>query len=93
MSWDTTIVTVLFGSGGLIAVLKFIRDSSKRNEEFKGLLKSVKRLELLHLLDHKTKDAETICSVYDEYKELGGNSYLDEHFKEWRKAHLTKRDK
>jgi hypothetical protein len=44
---------------------------------------SVKRLEILHAIDHHPEERYKIMHLYDEYKLMGGNSYVDDYFKQW----------
>jgi hypothetical protein len=41
----------------------------------------MKRLELLNLIQHDQKNRMAIQKSYDEYKGLGGNSYMDDIYK------------
>ncbi|MDR1361376.1 MAG: hypothetical protein LBJ18_03700 [Rickettsiales bacterium] len=45
----------------------------------------LKRLEFLNCYQHKG-NYQTLCKLYDEYKKLGGNSYIDDLFLNYKKG-------
>ena len=59
---------------------KYISNSSKEN-----ILRSLKRLELLNMMQHSPAETKTITDLYAEYKEMGGNSYIDKQYQKWLK--------
>ena len=44
---------------------------------------AVKRLEYLNMRQHNEEDEISINAIYDEYKRLGGNSYIDMDYERW----------
>lgn len=44
---------------------------------------AVKRLEYLNMRQHNEDDEVSINAIYDEYKRLGGNSYIDMDYERW----------
>ena len=53
-------------------------------ESIKKLSQGQKRQELLFLINAYPRNVESIEKVYDEYKSLGGNSYVDSIVRSWR---------
>lgn len=49
------------------------------------------RIQLLYLWAHDPKNKDAIMSLYDEYRRLGGNSFIVEMFEEWKKKYLHKK--
>ena len=47
---------------------------------------TIKRLEYLNVRQHNEDDEILINSIYDEYKRLGGNSYIDMDYERWAKG-------
>ncbi|GHT34523.1 hypothetical protein FACS189434_10830 [Bacteroidia bacterium] len=43
----------------------------------------IKRLELLNLIQHNPTRRATIKKLFSEYKELGGNGYVEDVYNEW----------
>lgn len=43
----------------------------------------LKRLEYLNVRQHNSEDEMLINAIYDEYKKLGGNSYIDLDYERW----------
>lgn len=59
-------------------------------EKLKGLDNirlTVKRLEYLSMRNNNPDDEASISAIYDEYKRLGGNSYIDMNYEKWAKEH------
>lgn len=49
---------------------------------------SIKRLELLNAFRHDSENARLINRLYEEYKEIGGNSYIDDMYEDWKTGKL-----
>lgn len=45
-------------------------------DDFDSVQLIVKRLEYMNLIQHSPENERTINQVYDEYKSMGGNSYI-----------------
>jgi len=45
---------------------------------------ATKRLEYLNIRQHNSEDKMLINMIYDEYKHLGGNSYIDMDHEKWK---------
>lgn len=43
------------------------------------------RIKYLHFYHHQPWEANIISSIFDEYKKLGGNSWIDDLHEEWKK--------
>lgn len=43
------------------------------------------RLKFLHFVEHKPTEVVIICSIFDEYKSLGGDSWVDDIYLAWKK--------
>jgi hypothetical protein len=77
----------------VITAVKTILTFTKSGKEkfLKPVIEKVERLEfetkkqdLLILIDTQPTKVDIIESVYDNYKKLGGNSYMDSLIAEWR---------
>ncbi len=77
--FETIIIAV--ATSCIPLVLKFGMNRMERNQ--KKLHLDVKRLELLHLIDHNPNNGISIHKEYDAYKEMGGNSYIDVVYLDW----------
>jgi hypothetical protein len=62
-------------------------------ENHKNIKLQIKRLELLNLIHHSPDKKKQIERVYVEYKDLGGNSYIDDVYDEWEKQGKGKKAK
>jgi len=56
---------------------------SKASKE--DIFHSLKRLELLNMMQHSPEEKDTITRLYGEYKAIGGNSYIDIQYQKWLK--------
>ncbi len=86
MDWSIIVVagvTALFGGGGLLAIVKFLKDNSKYKELISELAKDVKRLEIQNLINHTPKNKKAIYEAYDKYRDMGGNSYICDCVEDW----------
>ena len=52
-------------------------------DKLDALILTTKRLEYLNMRHHNPDDEASISAIYDEYKRLGGNSYIDMNYHEW----------
>lgn len=74
-------------------VLNWLNTRKERKDErFADLAKQIKevsmgnlRLQILNLIQHDPQNKSAILSLYDEYKERGGNSYIRDMVKRWQK--------
>ena len=73
--------------------VKNIDAFGKINDQFSNINKSLLRLEITSLLDHRTSDHATIYKLYEDYKESGGNSYIDKLMKDWETGNYPSVDK
>ena len=65
-----------------------LENNLKSNKaEFTELLLECKRMEILLLINTQPDKIDVIGKVYDEYKNLGGNSYVDMLVESWRKSY------
>lgn len=55
------------------------------DEQQKDIQLRLLRLEILNLLHNDPKNLDTILETFDEYKELGGNHYIDAVIAKWKK--------
>jgi hypothetical protein len=62
------------------------KEKDQLSEQIERNHKDLLRLQITQALDHRPKDKETIYSLYQEYKEANGNSYIDKLFKNWENA-------
>ena len=52
-------------------------------------LKSI-RLELLFMIEHHPDDTHTILTLWDEYRQKGGNSYVTRYVHKWQQNRAKK---
>ena len=81
---DEILKTVLECGGGWVAALVVASQWVASHISARRLTVSVIRLELLNLIQHYPGRAELILKKYDEYKQRGGNSYIDDVVESWR---------
>lgn len=55
------------------------------DEQQKDIQMRLLRLEILNLLHNDPTNLDTILETFDEYKELGGNHYIDAIIAKWKK--------
>lgn len=62
-----------------LEILKFLIGGFGRGRRIEAILKDTRtrvlRLEILDAM--KRKDTRLVCALFDDYKRLGGNHYLD----------------
>lgn len=71
------------------------------NNRKKGLWKILKKLQLQQLrleimfnLKHRHFEKDTILGLYDQYRALGGNSYIHDEIERWKnELHLADTEK
>ena len=69
-------------------ILEKIDSLAKEQEKsLKDLKMSTLRLELGRLLDHEPKNVDTIYRLYDQYIEMGGNSYMVDRIEHWKEEY------
>ena len=72
------IVVAIITSIGAPLVLNWLNTRKERKDQrFADLA--------LNLIQHDPQNKSAILSLYDEYKERGGNSYLKDVVKQWQK--------
>lgn len=63
----------------LLELFRFLTDWFGRGRRIESMLKDTRtrvlRLEILDAM--KRKDVRLVCSLFDDYKRMGGNHYLD----------------
>ena len=64
---------------------KWYRKKQTATATKEQILTSLKRLELLNLMQHSPSEKITIMNLFAEYKKLGGNCYIDEQYQKWLK--------
>lgn len=74
------IPTILWGYR-IFALLKDIQTDQKI------LKKDNLRLQSLQMMQHDPTNRYAITLLYDQYKKLGGNSYLDAEYEKWAKKY------
>lgn len=82
------IITAII-SPTLLFIFNYIRET--RKEKRMQLAKNIadiniklKRMEIIMNICHNPEDKETILTLYDEYKNIGGNSYIKNMIQEWK---------
>ena len=74
----------------LTEVFKWMRKKSIATLTKEQILISLKRLELLNLMQHSPEEKETIQNLFSEYKKLGGNCYVDAQYEKYLKEYILK---
>ncbi|GBR72800.1 hypothetical protein NO1_0268 [Candidatus Termititenax aidoneus] len=46
----------------------------------------LKRLEIMNLIQHTPENSALICRLYDKYKKMDGNTYIDSLFGKWKQS-------
>ena len=46
------------------------------------------RVKFLQLVQHSPTEISIICSVFDEYKNMGGDSWIDDIYLKWKKEYV-----
>ena len=89
--WVAIITSIV--SPTLLFIFQLIRDKRE------GVVKKLDelsmrqlRIELLALLYHEPMNTVAILQVWDEYKHRGGNSYMKELIRDWKKKHKIAAD-
>lgn len=63
----------------ILDLLRFLTDWFGRGRRIETILKDTRtrvlRLEILDAM--KRKDTRLVCALFDDYKKMGGNHYLD----------------
>ena len=84
----TEVLSTALESGGWSAVIAVVVTAILNHLSFRNWSKridrSVTRMELLNLIQHSPEKREIILGKYDDYKELGGNSYMDDVVEKWK---------
>lgn len=63
------------------------------NEFKRDVISQIKRLELLNMMNMYPSKTTRIESLYKTYKNMGGNSYIDDVYDDWHAGLITKRTK
>ena len=62
-----------------------LRNISAKLKDIDNVRMILKRLEYLNVRQHNSDDEMLINAIYDDYKKLGGNSYIDLDYERWTK--------
>ena len=79
---------------GCIGACKFeasVKLILSRLDDLDKIKIALKRLEYLNMRNHNEDDEVSINAIYDEYKRLGGNSYIDMDYERWSKRKTNKK--
>ena len=92
---DEALKTILESGGwpavAAVVVYAFCNYVDRRRVN-RGLEQKVARLEMLDMISHAPHKREKILALYDEYKAMGGNSYIDEVVSEWKSSKDSRGD-
>lgn len=76
----------------ILDLFKFFISSIGRGRRIESILKDTRvrvlRLEILDAMNRK--DTRLVCSLFDDYKKLGGNHYLDALYTDFMKKRKKK---
>lgn len=83
---ENTFVSVIKAIYKFFCPFKMLSNMLKEQTEYLQCLEiRILRLEIMHTIERYPAEREKIMSLYDEYKEKGGNSYIDGLYKAWEK--------
>lgn len=82
----------------LLFIFNYIRETRKEKRvrlahHISEINMKLKRMEIIMNICHNSEDKETILKLYDEYKKIGGNSYIQHMISEWKNCHKKTRKK
>jgi hypothetical protein len=83
------LILAVLGSQGLWSLINKLVDKFSKTSVRKILIEirlDNERLKILQLIQHCPTEKKAICDEYDTYKNLGGNSYIDAIFNEWKSS-------
>lgn len=93
-----TLKDIIVGLAGIVTVLGLVCGWFKKGlgitsieSQISHIKRDTIRIQLLYLWQHDPKNVDAICSLYDDYIKLGGNSYIVEMYEQWKKKHLLKK--
>lgn len=76
----------------ILDFIKFLISGIGRGRRIEGILKDTRirvlRLEILDAMNRK--DMRLVCALFDDYKRLGGNHYLDALYTDFMKKRKKK---
>jgi hypothetical protein len=80
----------------VLAHIDTLRKNFEKNEKadesrFRQTRQKLMRLELLNMIQHSPENKNAIMSLYDQYKRIGGNSYIKEIYTDWKERNNTKK--
>jgi hypothetical protein len=70
---------------GITEILKWQKKKKTANATKENIYLALKRLELLNMMQHSPHEKAIITQLFSEYKQLGGNSYVDGIYADWLK--------
>lgn len=73
------------------AMFGFIGRGNRIEKRLVAMDKRILRLELLEAM--RRKDTPNVCALFDEYKAMGGNSYMLELYNKYMKQQRKNRSK
>lgn len=68
-----------------VEIIKYLR--SKNNLSIREMQIQILQLQLLFMCHYNPENTQAILYIYDKYKKMGGNSYVEDVISEWRKKH------
>ena len=68
-----------------IETLKYLRN--KNNLSIREMQIQILQLQILFMCYNNPENTQAILYIYDKYKKMGGNSYVEDVISEWRKKH------
>jgi len=95
MNWEIILAAaggiVLIGNalGMLLKLRNPVISGAKAIKLLKDNSLSIKRLEILNLIQHSPTNTRLICLEYDKYINMGGNSYVVQIFADWKKEYCS----
>ena len=81
--WTAIITVVIASVVGPLATRIWDRAVGRKDQNTKDMNMRMRRLEIQMNISHNPEDAETILSLYDEYRKEGGNSYIQDRVEQW----------
>lgn len=81
--WTAIITVVIASVVGPLATRIWDWAVGRKDQNTKDMNMRMRRLEIQMNISHNPEDAETILSLYDEYRKAGGNSYIQDRVEQW----------
>ena len=83
------IAFVIFYIGG--EIIKWVKKRKQSHTNLNTLYTHIKRLEIMEMINHQPNEKLLIENLFNEYKDLGGNYYINDVYVKWKSTKKTKK--